>query len=138
VKADSATRFARLASLLYETLLVFAVVAVTVLFPHMLFGMFGQRQATPAVLWAHLVLVLLLYFVWFWRNGGQTLAMRTWRIRLASFDGRRPQLWQLLIRFAAAWPSIGLIGIGILWSLLDRDGQFLHDRLAGTRLIRAE
>ena len=27
-------------------------------------------------------------------------------------------------------------GISIVWALFDREGQFLHDRLAGTRLER--
>jgi len=31
----------------------------------------------------------------------------------------------------ALWP------LSILWALVDRDRQFLHDRLAGTRLINA-
>jgi uncharacterized RDD family membrane protein YckC len=25
--------------------------------------------------------------------------------------------------------------VGLLWALVDRDRQFLHDRLAGTRLV---
>jgi uncharacterized RDD family membrane protein YckC len=33
--------------------------------------------------------------------------------------------------------SIGLAGIGILWALFDRDGQFLHDRIADTRIVAA-
>jgi uncharacterized RDD family membrane protein YckC len=29
-------------------------------------------------------------------------------------------------------------GAGILWALVDRDRQFLHDRLAGTRIVNSE
>jgi uncharacterized RDD family membrane protein YckC len=28
-------------------------------------------------------------------------------------------------------------GLGFAWALVDRDGQFLHDRLAGTALVDA-
>jgi uncharacterized RDD family membrane protein YckC len=39
-----------------------------------------------------------------------------------------------LIRFVLA---AALLPLSILWALVDREHQFLHDRLAGTRLIDA-
>lgn len=129
---------ARLASMLYETVLVAGVLIVFFLLPHILLGQFSGLQAAPRVLVGHLMLVLLLYFGWFWLHGGQTLAMKTWKFRLVPANGEFGQglaFWQVLLRFLLAWPSVGL-GIGILWALFDRDRQFLHDRLAGTRLIR--
>ena len=84
------------------------------------------------------LLVLALLAV-FWLHGGQTLAMKTWRIRLVSVDGMPIRPAQALLRYLLCWPGILLIllGVGILWAVLDRDGQFLHDRLSGTRLILA-
>ena len=41
-----------------------------------------------------------------------------------------------MLRSMACWPSIVLGGIGIIWALFDREGQFLHDRIAGTRIAR--
>ncbi|MEY3982134.1 MAG: hypothetical protein RLZZ281_1003, partial [Pseudomonadota bacterium] len=38
------------------------------------------------------------------------------------------------IRFVVALPSV-LLGLGFLWAIVDRDGQTLHDRVAGTRLV---
>ena len=125
----------RVASLLYETLLLTGVLLLTLLLPHLLIGAFAQRVAPPIVLWAHLFLVLLVYFVGFWRHGGQTLAMKTWRIRLVSRDGLAISTAQGLLRFLWCWPTLALGGIGLIWALFDRDRQFLHDRLAGTRLI---
>lgn len=137
MNAATAALRSRLASLLYETLLVFAVLAVAFALPHILLGMFAQRTATTGVLWAHLFLVLFMYFAWFWLHGGQTLAMKTWRVRLVAADGSALQPWQAILRYLLAWPSLGVVGIGLLWSLVDADRQFLHDRLAGTRLIEA-
>jgi hypothetical protein len=37
-----------------------------------------------------------------------------------------------------AFASLALSGIGIGWALVDRDRQFLHDRLAGTRLVQVD
>jgi len=125
----------RLASLCYETLLVLGVLAFTLLLPHVLVGHFLHRLAAPFVLWAHLILVLLIYFIWFWTRRGQTLAMRTWHLRLVTRAGHTLRPAQALLRYLLCWPSFAFFGIGIFWALIDRDRQFLHDRLAGTRIV---
>lgn len=124
----------RLACLLYESLVVFAVLLIGFLLPQILLSGFGMI-ANPKLLWAHVLLLLMLYFIWFWINGGQTLPMKTWKIRLIGTDGSAIRPAQALLRYLAAWPSTLLFGAGIWWALFDKDGQFLHDRIAGTRLI---
>lgn len=126
----------RLVSMLYDTLLLLGVLAVTLILPHVLLGMIAHRTAAPALVQGHLFLVLLVYFGWFWLHGGQTLAMKTWAIRLENADGGPVRPLQALLRYLLAWPSVCLLGVGVLWALMDRDGQFLHDRLSGTRLVR--
>lgn len=79
--------------------------------------------------------VCLSFFVFFWRRGGQTLGMRAWKIKLVTSDYRSPSYAQLLIRAASAIPSILLLGLGVLWSLIDKDKLALHDRLSNTRLV---
>ena len=125
----------RLTAMAYEALLLSAVVALTLVFPHLLLGAFAHRVATPTLLWAHLFVVLLAYCVGFWSHGGQTLAMKTWRIRLRASSGTPVRPAQALLRYLLCWPSLGLCGIGVLWALVDRDRQFLHDRIAGTQLV---
>ncbi|MBP7489923.1 MAG: RDD family protein, partial [Azospira sp.] len=61
----------------------------------------------------------------------------TWRIRLVNANGGGIQPLQALLRYLLAWPSLGFFGAGLVWALFDRDGQFLHDRLAGTRLVNS-
>jgi uncharacterized RDD family membrane protein YckC len=111
------------------------------------------------VLIAFLVVVFGLYFSWCWSKG-QTLAMRTWKIRVVDRAGGRPSQWRALFRYACSWlwvlPPIAFIaplklsGLGmaaaiggwmILWALLSMlhpQRQFWHDALAGTRLIPSE
>ena len=132
-KAPSLLR--RLASMFYEILLLLAVLALLLALPHVLIGAFMHRVATPTLLQAHFFLVLLIYFLWFWCHGGQTLAMKTWHIRLVGTDGAPVRPAQALLRYLLCWPGIVLGGVGILWALFDRDGQFLHDRIVGTRLV---
>jgi uncharacterized RDD family membrane protein YckC len=125
----------RLASMVYEALLVVGLVVSLLVFPHLLLGAFAHRLAAPSLLWAHLFVLLLVYFLWFWTHRGQTPAMRAWRIRVLTRGGERLQPAQALCRYLLCWPSLALAGIGIAWALVDRDHLFLHDRLAGTRLV---
>lgn len=120
----------------YESLLLLGVLALAFLLPHVALGI-GFKLALPGwVLVIHVFMVLGGYFIWYWRHGGQTLAMQTWKIQLSTPSGAKPSMVQLLLRYALSWPSLVSLGVGILWALFDRDHQFLHDRLAGTRLIR--
>ena len=126
----------RLASLLYESLVIFAILLIGFWLPQAVLAgngmIFSSRQ-----LWLHVFLLLMLYCVWFWINGGQTLPMKTWHLRIVSAGGGgalRPT--QALLRYLAAWPSLLLGGIGIVWALVDKDKQFLHDRIAGTRIVQ--
>jgi uncharacterized RDD family membrane protein YckC len=127
----------RLASMLYEGLVIFAVLLIGFLLPQILLYGFGLATA-PRLLLLHVILLLMFYFVWFWLNGGQTLPMKTWKLILTNEDGGRLRPLQAILRYLAAWPSVLLFGVGIVWALFDKDGQFLHDRIAGTRILLAE
>lgn len=124
----------RLISMLYEGLVVFSILLIGFLLPQIVLSGFGFSLA-PRTLWLHVLLLLMAYFVWCWLNGGQTLPMKTWKLRVANADGAPPRPLQATLRYLAAWPSILLFGIGIVWALFDKDGQFLHDRIAGTRIV---
>jgi uncharacterized RDD family membrane protein YckC len=122
--------------MLYEAL----VVLVIALFAGL--GFYGaagglQSAATRTLFQLYLFLVLGAYFVLCWTRGGRTLPMQTWRLRLVRTDGTAVGVGRAWLRYALAWPSLSLFGAGILWALVDRDRQFLHDRLAGTRIVSA-
>ncbi|MDX5446631.1 MAG: RDD family protein [Zoogloeaceae bacterium] len=126
----------RLASMLYEVLLLLGVLAVAFIIPHVLIGFVAGVSFAPWILWLHLFLVLGAYFVWYWHRHGATLAMQTWRLKLVDArDGRPLTTGRAALRYALSWPSLWLFGVGILWVILDRDRQFLHDRLAGTCIV---
>ena len=124
----------RLASLLYESLLAFAIAFIAGL---LFYGAASGRLAglSRHLFQAYIGAVLGLYFVWCWYRGGQTLPMKTWKLRLVRRDGHAIS-WQLAcVRYLLACASVALVGSGFLWAVLDRDGQFLHDRIAGTRIV---
>jgi len=86
---------------------------------------------------AYLLIVFGTYFVYCWRRSGQTLAMKTWGLRLQRTDGHDLGLAVAIGRYLLAIAGLGLAGAGFLWALVDPDRQFLHDRLMGTRVLRA-
>lgn len=127
----------RLVSMLYESLVVLAVVFFSA------FAFYGAALGqlsgvTRHVFQVYLLCVLGIYFVASWTRKGGTLPMQTWRIRLTGADGGKLRPGRALLRYVLAWPSVTIFGIGILWAFFDRDRQFLHDRLAGTLIVKAE
>lgn len=124
----------RLACLFYDALLLLAVLFVA---GFLVVGLLPDvRAGLPRLLYqAWLLLVAGVYFTWSWRRGGQTLAMKTWRIRLVDQAGGVPGLGKAWLRYGLATLGLAAFGLGFLWALWDADRQFLHDRLAGTRLV---
>jgi len=128
----------RLACNVYESLLLVAMlfvaafpfVALTLLLPENI-GLFLRQ----IFLWIYLFVVAGFYFTLFWRKG-QTLAMKTWGIRLAAEQGGVPSMAQVWLRFLLASLNLALLGLGWWLAPLRADGQFLQDRFSGTRLIR--
>lgn len=119
----------------YESLLLLGVLSVTFILPHLALGMGFEIVLPGPLLLLHIFLVIGTYFVWYWTHGGQTLAMQTWRLRIVDVYGNPPELNQLFLRYLLSWPSLLLYGAGLIWAFFDRDRQFLHERLSGTRII---
>ena len=125
---------ARLLSLVYEGLLLFAVLFVS---SYLFLSLARDAQAgLPRALFQfYLLSVCGVYFVFCWTRTGQTLAMKTWRMRLVTQDGCALSVGRAFRRYLLAIPGM-LSGISLLWAAFDRERQFLHDRLAGTRIVK--
>jgi uncharacterized RDD family membrane protein YckC len=98
-----------------------------------------------------------LYFTWSWTGGRRTLPMKTWRLAIVRTDGGAVDAKTAVARYVAAWigpaasllaytvlqpANLGahaawLVALGYLWPIVDPDRQFLHDRIAGTRIVTA-
>jgi uncharacterized RDD family membrane protein YckC len=96
-----------------------------------------------------------VYCVWSWSNGRRTLPMKTWRLALRCADGTTVDRRTAARRYFACWigPALALgvylllkpvgqgahatwlIGLNFVWAVVDPERQFLHDRLAGTRIV---
>jgi len=125
----------RLASMLYESILLFAIAFLATWLFQFAAGTLRIEGWRMQLLQLFLIIVFAAYFLWCWLRGGQTLAMKTWRIRLVAKDGHaRLAPKAALLRFLYALLLVPTL-IGIAWAYVDRDRQFLHDRLAGSLLI---
>ena len=149
----------RLACFVYEGVLLFGVVMIA----GWLFSTLSQQRHAlqgRALLQGFLFVVFAVYFTWFWSHGGQTLAMKTWRVRLVTASGapvtqarallRYLLSWVwwlpgLLVAWAAGWHSAGALSgalaagvlVYALLALAHPQRQFWHDAVCGTRLVDA-
>ena len=127
----------RLASMLYEAILLFAVAFVGTWLFQFAAGTLRIEGWRMHLLQLFLLALFAAYFLWCWLRGGQTLAMKAWRIRLVARGCERLTPKMALLRFVYAVALVPTL-IGVIWALFDRDHQFLHDRLAGSRLIAVQ
>ena len=145
----------RLSCWLYEGMLLFGVIFIA----GYLFSTLSQtRHALDNRhgLQAFVCLVLAVYFTWFWHKG-QTLAMKTWHLRLVDTNGQVLTQRRALLRYALSWvwfmPPLVFAQLSnapalitvlacliwvFVWAILSRfhpDRQFWHDHWSSTRLI---
>lgn len=147
----------RLAAFLYEGVLLFGVV----FFAGFLYSVLTRQQHAlqgRTGLGAFLFVVLGLYFVGFWTRSGQTLAMKTWHLRVVDNAGRPLRAGRALLRYLLSWLwflpalvsvwALGLHGGGaivgslvagvlayVLIARLHPQRQFLHDTICGSRVV---
>jgi uncharacterized RDD family membrane protein YckC len=124
----------RFISLVYESLILATVLLAGTL-PAVMLTRTWEHWSARLTLQLWLIVLCSCFYVWQWAGKGQTLPMKTWKLRLVAKNGTRVSHARALLRYAAVLLSVATLGLGYLWALLDRDGLFLHDRLAGTRLV---
>lgn len=147
----------RLISMVYEAFLLTAVEALAI------FIYIAATRLQHSSLIDHgrnavFFLVAAAYFIHAWSGSGHTLAMKTWRIKVVKLGYAKVPLRAAAVRYLMAWgwflpalvvcyafglkpgAQIWAVVIGaVAWGLtafLDKDRQFLHDKVAGTRLIQ--
>lgn len=125
----------RLMVMLYDSLIMLGLlmVATAVALP------FGESEKLALqdfwfTLW--LVVVCFLYLGGCWHSVGMTVGMRAWRVKLVNSNGGQISWFRCLLRFLTGMLSIGALGIGLFWSLIDKKKRCWHDFAGQTELIR--
>lgn len=159
ISLPTPSRLRRFACMVYEGMLLFGLVFIA----GFIFDIVtDSRHALNlrAARQAFLFILISIYFLSAWAKSGQTLAMKTWHIRLLSADGTSPSLKRLLARYVLMWvfplitamiieisarssqvPAISLLIIfapfsNFIYTWLDPNQQFVHDRICHTRLVQ--
>jgi uncharacterized RDD family membrane protein YckC len=158
----SASLWRRLAAMVYDGLLLFAVMVVaflpTLLFTH---GLQGPSGKFKIIVQFYLFSVIYVYLGWLWTHGGQTLGMRAWKIKLVQRDGT-PVTWLLgLFYYVISLPMWGfliftiavnasmiptpallahtphwlLYGLSLTWFVIDHLPNNWRERLAKLRMV---
>lgn len=122
----------RLMACVYEFLIL---VAIWMLFIWLYVSLFGDATVDSKRLWLQLLLWVItgVYFVMCWVKTGQTLAMQAWKMKIVAHDGGLLNLRQAALRYVLASLLTLLFGISLLYMFVNRQRQFLHDRLLGSR-----
>lgn len=139
--------FRRLGALIYDGLLVIALILTTA----GVVNLFAPRPEIPAdaervslenmqiisgpLLFSLILAVVFGFFAYFWVVHGRTLGMQAWRLRLQTPEGRNIDLLQAGMRFVFGFLSLLPGGLGFLWLWLDPLRLTWHDRLSGTRMV---
>jgi len=101
----------RLGALIYDTLLLMAVIVIAGFVALPFTGGEAPSPGNPYYQ-TYLFVLSYLFFAWFWTRGGQTLGMRAWRLRVQNEDGSAISWSQSLLRFMAGVTSFILLGLG--------------------------
>lgn len=137
--------FKRIAAIIYDFLVVVALaMLVTILNLLLVNGLvsfelltLGEGVEPSAFLnkqwWFQLELLLSvwLFYAWFWYDGGQTIGMRAWRLKVES-DNNSP----LTLKRTALRALFALLGLGNLLVIFTPKKKLsLQDKLTQTRVV---
>lgn len=129
--------FRRLFAIVYDGFLLIAILFLTTAIANALKG--GDAISPDDTYYYLYVIVIFvlcfLYFTWFWLHGGQTLGMKTWRMRVVSDEGNALNTEQALKRSIFAIVSLSFFGLGYLWAFVDKKNRCWHDIASKTILL---
>lgn len=87
------------------------------------------------VSWFILWLLLAGYYVLCWSKRGQTLGMKSWRLKVEAVNGGHPSGAQCWLRCMLAPVSAAVAGLGYIWCWFDKRHGCWHDRWTDTRVV---
>ena len=97
----------------------------------MLFLFNTEPKLLQFILWASSG----VYFIWSWARGGQTLAMRAWKLKLIFAND---SLWFYFARYLLATIGAILFLVSFLWAVFNKKNQYLHDIILRSEIIDAQ
>lgn len=97
----------------------------------------GGAVVMLTITWLCSMAVSITYYVFFTGYNGQTPGKMALRIQVVRTDGTPMNYGRAFLReIIGKFVSALILGVGYLMAAFDRDKQALHDRIAGTYVIR--
>lgn len=153
--------FRRIGAMVYDILLLFAVLVIASALTLPFRAGKGATQFDPFMM-LYIFSVIFLFFGWFWTHGGQTLGMRAWRIKLISTQTGcvtwltaffryliTLPVWLFLFyslhshndrfgteTFLTQIPGWTLYTLGIVWLFVDNIPGNWREKLTRTRIVQ--
>ena len=129
-----------LGAIIYDTLIVFAIIFVAAQWFPLLPEQYQTHIAIKLLKQIYVLGIAFLYFGYSWRRGGQTIGMKSWRIQVQNSgkdieENTQPGWKQCLIRYLVAIISWLPAGLGFIWTLFDAKHRSWHDIASSTRLV---
>lgn len=132
----------RFAALIYDSFILAAIsfaygVVITVVGANKQTEVVRDYQVYSDSIWVFIcwLVVLAGFYALFWKRGGQTIGMKTWRLQLISSE-QAPVTWrQIFLRLLSAPPLVLLFGLGYWTRWFDQKGDCLHDKLSSTHVV---
>jgi len=135
----------RFAAMVYDSLLI---MAISILYGAIMTSINVAINGTPetgeritwgvfgVVVFIGWIFIVGLFFCYFWHKSGQTLGMKTWRMKMVNHDNLNcPSYSQCIIRFLCAPISLSLLGAGYWLMYTNPERQTLHDKISKTRTL---
>lgn len=125
----------RIGVMFYDAILLAAVLFLAGVLVAPTFNITNEHPLYPLFV-IYIYAVAFVFFAWFWTHGGQTLGLKTWKLKLISSNGEAVTWKQSLIRYLASLLCWLSLGVGFLWCYTNKDRLAWNDLWSKTQLIR--
>ena len=116
----------RLGAMMYDSLIVTGLLFIAAATSSALGS--GEHQALRDPMFTlFLIFVWFMYFALFWKYGGMTVGMRAWRVKIIPDKSDELSWLSCLVRFCFAFISVFALGVGMLWTIFERENRSWHD-----------
>lgn len=123
--------FRRVAAMVYDALLVAAILISTII----LIVVLTNKPVAQNNVLGLLVLESFAFFAYFWIFRGQTLGMLAWRLSIVAGSGYRMTASQALLRYLGGLISFIALGLGYFWILIDAQKRGWPDLISDSRIL---
>ena len=123
----------RIIVMLYDSILLIAVLFFSSLPIIIPFKITTDHALYPLYI-IYIYAVAYLFFAWSWTHGGQTLGLKTWKIKLISASGEEVTWKESFLRYIGSLVCWLSCGIGFLWCYTNKERLAWNDIISHTRL----